>query len=221
MIHENPFFRRVRRYFYMTLVCLLSAGLLACAGSRARQEALAGRIAPAVLRFHILADSDRRADQQVKLEVRSLILDYLQEKLSPDADKAETTAYVRDHAGEIRDVADRYLENRRMPYRSRLEITNCYFPARSYGSVTFPCGRYDAVRITLGSGQGHNWWCVLYPQFCFLDVACQTETRNTSEKDAPENPLRALLKEDDYQALADPRPQIKIRFLLPELLDLR
>ena len=189
--------------------------LLAGARNRTRQEALAGRIAPAVLRFHVLADSNRKEDQEIKLEVRSLILDYLREHLSPDAGKAATVDYVRGHSSEIRNLADQYLQTCQVPYRSRLQITNCYFPTRSYGNVTFPCGRYDAVRITLGSGRGHNWWCVLYPQFCFLDVTCQTEN---SAGQAPD-PLKDILKEDDYQALADPRPQIQIRFLLPQLLN--
>lgn len=199
------------------LMTALLLGLLAGGVSRTRQEALAARIAPAVLRFHVLADSDRKEDQEIKLEVRSLILDYLRERLSPDADKTATVDYVRDHTSEIQDLADQYLQACQVPYRSRLQITNCYFPTRSYGRVTFPCGSYDAVRITLGSGRGHNWWCVLYPQFCFLDVTCQTEE---SSEQVPD-PLKAILKEDDYQALADPRPQIQIRFLLPQLFNFR
>lgn len=219
---QNNFICRPRRRFYMGLGCLLLTGLLlgllAGGAGRARQEALAARIAPAVLRFHVLADSDRKKDQEIKLEVRSLILDYLREHLSADAGKAETVDYVRDHSLEIRNLADRYLQARQVPYRSQLQITNCYFPARSYGHVTFPCGRYDAVRITLGSGRGHNWWCVLYPQFCFLDVTCQADA---PAGQAGEDPLKDILNEDDYQALADPRPQIQIRFLLPQLFNLR
>lgn len=218
---QNSFLRRMRRSFYLAFGCLLLTGLflllLAGGADRTRQEALAERIAPAVLRFHVMANSDRKEDQEIKLEVRSRILNYLRERLSPDADKSATLDYIRDHSSEIRDLADQYLHARQVPYRSRLQITHCYFPTRSYGRVTFPCGSYDAVRVTLGSGRGHNWWCVLYPQFCFLDVTCQTEPH----KEQALARLKDILKEDDYQALADPRPQIQIRFLLPRLFNLR
>ena len=86
-------------------------------------------------------------------------------------------------------------------------MTRSYFPTRVYDDVVIPCGVYDAARVTLGAGKGHNWWCVLYPRFCFVDAAC---------REVPEE-SRALLYEnlsqDDRLALEDDRPEIDIRFL--------
>lgn len=196
-----------KKYVLLSLSCLLLALILSMGQVRKEQETLAGRLAPSLLRFHILADSDRNEDQQVKLEVRSLILDYMQDHLDRDAGKEETVQYLKDNKTEVEQLADRYLEEKGFGYQAKLELTNCYFPARAYGDMVFPCGYYDAARITLGSGKGHNWWCVLYPRLCFVDAVCSEVPVDT------ELALKGELSEGDYLALRDNRPKIEIRFL--------
>lgn len=198
--------------FYCNLrLCLgffLLALLLFFGNVRSRQEALASRIAPSILRFHILANSDNGADQDIKLEVRSLILDYLQEHLKTPSGKEETARYLEENRAAIENTANEYLAQNGFDYQARLELTNCYFPARAYDRLVIPCGYYDAARIILGKGAGHNWWCVLYPRFCFVDAVCQ---------EVPQESLALLqenLNQDDYLALEDNRPDVKIRFLL-------
>ncbi|MDO5408313.1 MAG: stage II sporulation protein R [Eubacteriales bacterium] len=181
----------------LCLTFLLLGILLLSGQERSRQEALAAGLAPSVLRFHILADSNSDADQQVKLEIRSLILDYMRQHLSSDASKADTVRWVDTHRAALTNLADTYLKKKGFSYSSRLQIANDYFPTRVYGDLVFPCGNYDAVRITLGCGRGHNWWCVLYPQFCFVDEACE---KNSNQDDR-------LLPEDH-------RPELKIRLKL-------
>lgn len=184
---------------------LFFAFLLQMGAARSSQEALASRIAPHVLRFHILANSDSTADQDVKLEVRSLILDYIQEQLDPAADKADTVRWIAQQKQTLEELANRYLNDRGFSYGSRLQLTRCYFPTRAYGTFTFPCGVYDAARITLGDGKGHNWWCVLYPRFCFLDAACANVPAES------EAILQETLNQGDFLALEEHRPDIKIR----------
>ena len=136
-------------YLALSLSCFLMAFLLSQGELQRQREALAGRLAPSVLRFHILADSDKKADQQIKLEVRSLILDYLKEHLSDNPDKETTIACLEQNKEEIVKLANRHLKERGFDYQADLELTNCYFPTRSYGQLVFPCGYYDAARITL------------------------------------------------------------------------
>lgn len=191
------------------LICFLSAFLLVMGGIRQEQEALAERLAPGVLRFHILADSDKRCDQQIKLEVRSLLLDYIHKHLGDDAGKDGTVRWLTAHRTELERTATRYLADRGFPYGARLELTNCYFPARAYGELTFPCGYYDAARVILGRGNGHNWWCVLYPRMCFVDAACSVPGESLEL-------LKQKINQDDYLSLKDNRPDLMIRFrLLP------
>lgn len=201
---KNRFYCNLR----LSLGFFLLALLLFFGNVRSRQEDLASRLAPSILRFHILANSDSGADQDVKLEVRSLILDYIQEHLKSPSGKAETIRYLVENQDAIESAANDYLARQGFDYQASLELTNCYFPARAYDRLVIPCGYYDAARIILGKGAGHNWWCVLYPRFCFVDAVC---------REVPEESLALLqenLNQDDYLALEDNRPDVKIRFLL-------
>ena len=192
-------------HLVLCLTFFFLAFLLGMGQIRTAQEALADRLSPQVLRFHILANSDSDADQNVKLEIRSLILDYMQEHLQKNAGKQEIMQWMNLNRTSIEQLADRCLKERGFDYQANLELTNCYFPTRAYGRFVFPCGMYDAARITLGKGDGHNWWCVLYPRFCFLDAACSA---------VPEESIRLLqqtLKQDDYLSLEDHRPVFEIR----------
>lgn len=197
-----------KKYALLSLGCLLLAMLLTLTQVQKGQEALADKLSPSLLRFHILANSDSGRDQEVKLKVRSLLLDYMQKQLDGDADKEETVEYLQNHQREVEQLADRYLEENGFDYQAKLELTNCYFPTRVYDGLVFPCGNYDAARITLGKGDGHNWWCVLYPRLCFVDAACSEIPEESERK------LAAELKESDYLALRDNRPKIEIRFLI-------
>ena len=95
-----------------------------------------------------------------------------------------------------------------MDYHASLRFVNDYFPTRVYSGYVFPCGYYDAARITLGRGDGHNWWCVLYPQFCFTDTSCQPLSGEQAAR------FSRKLSQGDALTLEDHRPDIQIRFFL-------
>lgn len=198
----------IKQSLMISLGCFLLAMLLAMGRVQASRESLAARIAPSVLRFHILANSDSGEDQQVKLQVRSLILDYVRDHLSPDDGKKETISYLKEHRGDIEQTASRFLARAGFPYRAQLQLTKCYFPTRAYGDLVFPCGYYDAARVILGDGAGHNWWCVLYPRFCFADAAC------TGVPEASMQLLRDNINQGDFLAMEDRRPDVQIRFFI-------
>lgn len=195
-------------YFPGLLAMVLLVFLLSLTALQNRREDLAARIAPAVLRFHVLADSDREKDQNVKLEVRSLILDLIKENLPRHAGKQETISWIVSSKPFIEEAADSYLASHGFSYRSELSLERTYFPTRTYDHLVFPCGNYDAVRLVLGSGKGHNWWCVLYPAFCFTDEVCKP----LSDEELAE--LKSAVEKDDYPALVDNRPDLEVIFPL-------
>ena len=156
--------------FSLSILCFFICFLLAMSGIRARDEALAADIAPKILRFHVLANSDSRTDQAVKMEVRDAVLSYLKEVLPEGLDVKETTRWMRGHTEKIRQVAEQKMADLQMKQTVSVAVTTCYFPDRTYGDVTFPAGNYKTLRIELGDAAGHNWWCVLYPNLCFLDT---------------------------------------------------
>ena len=129
-----------------------------------------------VLRIHILADSDLETDQAVKLQVRDAVLEVINRDFSGDGTLEGTIACLEGELDRIEETADQVLEEAGMPYRARAELTEMYFTTREYerngDTFSMPAGRYQALRVTLGSGEGHNWWCVAYPPMC-IDAAVE------------------------------------------------
>ena len=196
---------KYRRDLFLCLTCLLLAFLFTMAGQRQSDEAMAARIAPEILRFHVLANSDSDEDQQLKLRVRTLLLDSMYEKLGENASLDDTKEYVLANKDSLEQEAEDYMKAEGYDYPAHMEVTECYFPTKTYGDMVFPCGTYDAVRVEIGKGKGHNWWCVLYPPLCFVDSTYAVVPDSSREI------LRESLDAADYQALLKKQPEVHIR----------
>ncbi len=127
-----------------------------------------GRSDAEYLRIHIRADSNDAADQNVKYEVKSAVVDYLTPYLAEVKDKADAMRIVRAHLDGIECAANRVLQARGFGYTATAKLTSEQFPDRTYGDLTLKQGVYDALILELGSGKGDNWWCVVYPPLCFV-----------------------------------------------------
>lgn len=202
----------------ISAICFLTAFLIILASKTASEEALASRIAPDILRFHILAESDSARDQDLKLGVKGLVLDYIHSQAPEDANKEELIQWIENNKTSIETISQDWLADQGADYPVKLEIATDYFPTKAYGDMVFPRGSYDAVRITIGKGKGHNWWCVLYPSLCYTD-SIHAVVPESSKK-----VLSRLLTEEDYGALLpqDKRgpetAQVKVRFRLLDML---
>lgn len=156
-----------------------------------------------VLRLHIPANSDSEEDQRIKLELRDHLLEKYGAELSDSGSLSEAERRTEELLPEIEEDCQRFLAERGMGYGARAELAEMYFTTREYGEVTLPAGNYKALRITLGSGEGRNWWCVMFPPLCLPAV---TENENG----------------DGAEMLSDfrtDRPQkVKVKFALYELL---
>ena len=143
-----------------TLVLLLSA----CTGIRAL--GVDAELYDRILRLHVIADSDSDADQAVKLKVRDAVLELLGDEMeaSPDLEQARSAAERL--MPEAERVARQVLRENGFSYGAAVTLGYEYYPTRDYGSFSLPAGRYLSYRIVLGSGEGHNWWCVLFPALC-------------------------------------------------------
>ncbi len=121
----------------------------------------------AYLRLHVRANSDSAADQAVKYEVKEAVVDYLTPIAASAESKEEAIAALNSAIPGIEAAADAVLAANGFSYVSRAEIRAEEFPTRVYEGVTLEAGVYDALIVELGSGQGANWWCVVYPPLCF------------------------------------------------------
>lgn len=128
-----------------------------------------------VLRLHVLANSDSEADQQLKLAVRDAILAETAPLFSGSGSVEEARAAARAHLPGIEAAARRELQRQGSDDTVAVRLEEAYFSTRVYDNFTLPAGRYEAVRVVIGEGAGHNWWCVLYPQMCIPAAMPPTE----------------------------------------------
>ena len=119
-----------------------------------------------VLRLHVVANSDTAEDQRVKLLVRDALLAVF----SPANTLQDAELLLLHGGGEVQSTVERVLREQGCPYPAQLRFGNIDFPARTYGNATYPAGEYRALRVELGAAAGQNWWCVLFPPICLLDV---------------------------------------------------
>jgi stage II sporulation protein R len=145
-------------------------------------EAQCENISNELFRLHILANSDSEADQELKLCIRNKILNYTENLFEGCTTKEETIKITKENLSSIINVAQNEVYRLGYSYKVTGEIKKMYFNTRTYGKYTVPSGFYDALRITIGEGKGHNWWCVMYPSFC-IGESSDIENSNLSVDD--------------------------------------
>lgn len=199
--------KTVNRVLFVVCTLLLLTGcyLFAANAVRARQvEAISDK----VLRFHVIAKSDSENDQRRKLLVRDAVGAWMELKLQHAKDRADCEQIIDENMDQIRAVAEQTLEQDGEEEQVRVQLANVEFPDKVYGDYTFPAGTYRALQIIIGDGEGHNWWCVLYPNLCFSSEGYDV----TGEKAKQE--LTQVLSATEYQTLLrEHRYRLRFRFL--------
>lgn len=198
--------------FLALLIAALLTGMITWKVNQSAEAKMQEHLAEEVLRFHVLANSDSKEDQALKLKVRDAVLDAMEAALPKGLDVEATKEWARKHTDEIRAEAERTIRENGYDYPVSAAVTTSYFPDKTYGDVTFPAGNYTALRVEIGDAKGQNWWCVLYPNLCFLDAV------NAVVPDEGKQKLEQVLTEEEYrQVTADGKFEIRLK--LPELLD--
>ena len=167
-------------------------------------------IAHKILRFHVLANSDSDADQNVKKQVRDAVGTYLRPYLEECSDMEMTREVVNEHMQEVIEVSKDVLRDNGFTYNVTAEITHTDFPEKVYGEYTFPAGEYEALEIRLGNGEGHNWWCVLYPNMCFKGTVYEVVEDEACKE------LKEVLSPKEYETVFN-KGNYEIRFKILEI----
>lgn len=172
--------------------------------SEARTMQMQQQIAKEVFRFHVLANSDSPQDQALKMKVKENVIAYMREKLPESESVVMTRQWVVAHLEEIEQVAVQTLQKEGCNDAVTAKVTNCYFPDKTYGDITFPKGNYEALRIEIGAARGQNWWCVLYPNLCFIDAV------HAVVPDEGKEELKNVLDDEEYKLVtATPKFRVK------------
>lgn len=119
-----------------------------------------------VMRLHVKANSDSVDDLSIKKEVAKKVNEFLEENCNEES-LSETVAFLKDNMEKLKKLIKDTLSEHGVKYEAEIAITKTDFPSRSYGNVFFGSDKYNALVITLGKGEGDNWWCVLYPRLCY------------------------------------------------------
>lgn len=168
-----------------------------------------------MIRFHVLANSDAPEDQALKLKVRNRVIKEMNPKFEKSKSLDETRKIIKKNIKNIKEIASDEIKKNGGNYPVKITLGDFNFPTKNYGAITLPAGNYEALRIVIGKGEGANWWCVLFPPLCFIDM----NHGLTSEKTKSE--LSNVLTEEEYNmintATKEDEMPIKLKFKVVEI----
>lgn len=188
---------------------LLFIYITVCAFSYAQN--ISTDIANNVFRLHVLANSDSEEDQNLKYKVRDSLLNYMNNICANCTSKEEAINLVTAHQYEFKQVALETIKKEGYSYDVKIEIGNFEFPTKQYGDISLPAGFYDALKVEIGKAEGRNWWCVMFPSLCFVDISSGIVPEESKEE------LQNVLSDEEYSIISDnSSPSIKLKFKLLE-----
>jgi len=166
-------------------------------------------IAKKVVRLHIIPNSNSTFDQNLKLQVRDKIVEYLSPKLLKSNSIEESKIIIADNTENIKQIA-KEITSQYSNYEINVSLGKSKFPTKNYDNYSFPAGTYDALKITIGEGAGNNWWCVMFPPLCFTSSSVGAFSEESEEI------LENSLSKEELNTIKNinrPNVQIKFKFL--------
>jgi len=166
-----------------------------------------------IIRFHIRANSDNEEDQIIKLKIRDTVLKEIGGKFKESKSIGETRNIIENNLENIQTIAENIILEEGKDYNINISLGNKKFPTRKYGNITFPAGEYESLIVTVGEGKGKNWWCVMFPPLCFVDI-------NHSNTTSVEKDLEEILTEEEIEILlSNKEPNIVLKSKIVEILE--
>ena len=151
-------------------------------------DAVSNNIADSVFRLHVIANSNSKEDQELKLKVRDELLSYMNIISKDSTSKQEAMQIANEHKEEFTQIAEKVIKENGYNYTVNVQIGKADFPTKYYGDITLPAGTYDALKVQIGEAKGQNWWCVMFPPLCFVDVSSgivQEDSKETIKNNLP------------------------------------
>lgn len=176
-------------------------------------NAVSSDLADSVFRLHVIANSDSKEDQELKYAVRDELIAYMNSICKDISTKEEAIQIAQNNKDEFYNIAKKVIADKGFHYEVNIEIGNFSFPTKTYGDISLPAGFYDALKVEIGDASGKNWWCVMFPSLCFVDVS-----NGIVPEESKEN-LESNLQEEDYNLIASDKVEYKVKFKLVELFE--
>ena len=183
----------MKKYLFLLIVLISFIILSAYSYASAINEDLSNN----VFRLHVIANSDSKEDQDLKYKVRDKLIEYMKSLTTNINTKEEVIEIANNHISDFESIAKEVITKNGFDYDVKVEIGNFSFPTKQYGDISFPAGFYDALKVEIGSAQGQNWWCVMFPPLCFVDV-----TSGIVPEESKEN-LQDNLGKEEYDIISN------------------
>lgn len=175
-------------------------------------DAVSNNIADSVFRLHVIANSDSKEDQELKLKVRDELLSYMNIISKDSANKQEAMQIANEHKEEFTQIAEKVIKENGYNYTVNVQVGKADFPTKYYGDITLPAGTYDALKVQIGEANGQNWWCVMFPPLCFVDVSTGIVPDNSKQE------LKQSLDNEEYDLISKTdNNEISFKFKIVEL----
>jgi stage II sporulation protein R len=205
--------------FIICLIVLLGV-VLNSFNVKGNAVSVQGELEQKLIRFHVIANSDNVEDQNLKLKVRDKVLDYISPKLKNSKSIDESRKIIIANDASINKIAQEVIKKNGYSYAVQTKLSKEKFPIKTYGNITLPSGEYEAYRIIIGNGSGQNWWCVMFPPLCFIDI-----TKGEVSYKETEKAMKTVLTEKQYEAIDNTvssdenSNKIIVKFKIVELLN--
>lgn len=174
-------------------------------------SSISSDLSKSVFRLHVIANSDSDEDQNLKLQVRDKLLDYMNSITANVSSKDDAIKIAQDHQKDFQIIAEQTILDKGYSYPVTVEIGNYEFPTKHYGDITLPSGYYDALRVKIGDACGHNWWCVMFPPLCFVDVTSGIVPESSKDQ------LKENMSSEDYSIISNDNSLTEFKFKIVEL----
>ena len=149
-----------------------------------------------IIRFHVLANSNSNEDQQLKIKVKDKIIEYIFPKFENSNSLEESREILANNEDEIIKIANECINENGYNYSVKVEFKRENFPEKVYGNISLPQGEYEAFRVLIGEASGENWWCVMFPPICFVDV-----TKGQVSYDETEESMKEVLTDEEFEKI--------------------
>ena len=176
-------------------------------------NAVSTDISESVFRLHVIANSNSKEDQNLKYLVRDELIKYMNSISKNISSKEEAIKLVEDNKEEFYNIAKQVITDNGFNYEVNIEIGNFSFPTKNYGDISLPAGFYDALKVKIGKAEGQNWWCVMFPSLCFVDVSNGIVPEKSKET------LEDSMQEEEYNLISSDSLEFKLKFKLVELFE--
>jgi len=176
-------------------------------------NAVSAGISKSVFRLHVVANSNSSEDQNLKYLVRDALIEYMNSICENISSKEDAIKIAKENKDEFYNIAKKVITDNGFNYDVNIDIGNFSFPTKNYGDISLPAGFYDALKVEIGSSTGQNWWCVMFPSLCFVDIS-----NGVVPEESKQN-LQDNIEEENYNLISSDTFEFKLKFKLVELFE--